>query len=284
MASTSEVGHAKNVANFETLIIDCQGFGATYNPSNPAITITAMQAIYTNATNALNDITLKTNTLSHTINTRQVLFIPIKPLATQIMAALLASGANPQTMLNAQTINRKIQGSRATKKAAATSTTPTPSPTPTPTPGGTVNPTPTPLPSNQKTIGTPVPLPTPINISTSQQSFDNLVAHFQELVNYVSLYPAYNPNEANLKVAALNILAANFTTANNNVKIAKSAFDNAVVTRTNILYNATTGLVQIAKEVKAYIKSSFGASSQQYKTVAAIRFVIELRKSHKKKK
>ena len=55
MASTSEVGHAKNVANFETLIIDCQAFGTSYNPSNTAITITALQTLYTNANTALND-------------------------------------------------------------------------------------------------------------------------------------------------------------------------------------------------------------------------------------
>ena len=63
--STTETGHAKNLANFETLIIDCQGFGTAYNPSNSAITITALQTIYTNATNALmfyvRDVVNKTN-------------------------------------------------------------------------------------------------------------------------------------------------------------------------------------------------------------------------------
>ena len=36
MPSTSETGHAKNVANFEDLISFCNGYGATYNPSKDA--------------------------------------------------------------------------------------------------------------------------------------------------------------------------------------------------------------------------------------------------------
>ena len=259
--STSETGHAKNLANFETLIIDCLSLGTSYNPSNTAIIILALQTIYTNATNALNDITLKANTLSHTINTREVLFIPLKPLATKIMAALTASGATPQTLLNAKTINRKIQGSRATKKTTPKIVLQTPPEEKTTTPVGPV---------------------TPVNISTAQLSFDNLVAHFQELVNYVSLYPAYNPNETNLKVTSLNTTAAAYTTANISVKSAQAALHTAMATRTNILYDPTTGMIQLAKEVKAYIKSTFGALSPEFKQINKIHFNTEVRTSHKK--
>ena len=41
MASTTETGHAKNVANFEDLISFCTGYGASYNPSKAAIAIAA---------------------------------------------------------------------------------------------------------------------------------------------------------------------------------------------------------------------------------------------------
>ncbi|HEX7414451.1 MAG TPA: hypothetical protein VF411_10455 [Bacteroidia bacterium] len=264
--STSDTGHAKNVANFQTLIIDCQGFGTSYNPSNPNIAIPQLQNDYTNADTSITDVTTKHNDLNHTINTREVLFITLKPLATQIMAALKASGANAQTIKNAQTINHKIQGQKATKKIV-------------------VPPTPTPIPPN------PTPNPgkaaAPVNISVSQQSFDNLVTHFSELVNYVALYPAYNPNERALKIVSLNTAATNFTTANNNVKTAHTAYTTAVATRTKTLYNPITGLVQIAKEVTAYVKSAFGASSAQFKEVQGVHFRTLVagkpRKHHKKK-
>ena len=40
MASTSETGHAKNVANFSTLISFCTAYDTKYNPSNPALSLT----------------------------------------------------------------------------------------------------------------------------------------------------------------------------------------------------------------------------------------------------
>ncbi len=36
MVSTSEIGHAKNVANFQDLREFVTGYGATYNPSKKA--------------------------------------------------------------------------------------------------------------------------------------------------------------------------------------------------------------------------------------------------------
>jgi hypothetical protein len=43
MASTSETGNAKTVANFETLIYYCIGYGAEYNPSKTNLKLTALQ-------------------------------------------------------------------------------------------------------------------------------------------------------------------------------------------------------------------------------------------------
>ncbi|MDX2172203.1 MAG: hypothetical protein SFY56_03740 [Bacteroidota bacterium] len=43
MASTSETGHDKNVANFENLISFCVGYGATYNPSKTSLKVPQLQ-------------------------------------------------------------------------------------------------------------------------------------------------------------------------------------------------------------------------------------------------
>lgn len=43
MASNSETGHAKNVANFAQLLINCTSYDGSFNPSNPAIQLPAMQ-------------------------------------------------------------------------------------------------------------------------------------------------------------------------------------------------------------------------------------------------
>ena len=49
MASTTETGHAKNVATFEDLISFCTGYGATYNPSKAALKLPALTTQNTEA-------------------------------------------------------------------------------------------------------------------------------------------------------------------------------------------------------------------------------------------
>ena len=45
MASTSETGHAKNVANFQDLIEFVTGYGATYNPSKSSLKLAQLVAL-----------------------------------------------------------------------------------------------------------------------------------------------------------------------------------------------------------------------------------------------
>ena len=49
MATNSETGHAKNVANFEQLVIKCTSFDGSFNPSNPSIQLAAMQTVLSQA-------------------------------------------------------------------------------------------------------------------------------------------------------------------------------------------------------------------------------------------
>ena len=167
--SHSEVGHIKNVANFNVLINTCQGFGTSYNPTNSNITVTAMQALYNTADAVVTNSTNLANTMQQAINTRINTFTNVKPIATRIMAALIAGGADEQTIKNAQTINRKIQGRRAAPVSNTNPVTPTgTTPSTNPTTGGTST---TPAPVSQRPIGPPVTVQ-PVVISVSQQSFD----------------------------------------------------------------------------------------------------------------
>ena len=46
MASASEVGHAKNIANLNLLNTNIIALGTTYNPSNSKLLLTNLQSIY----------------------------------------------------------------------------------------------------------------------------------------------------------------------------------------------------------------------------------------------
>ncbi len=49
----ADTGHAKNVANFETVIIILVGLGAVYDPSQALIMLAALQALLTGAKAAI---------------------------------------------------------------------------------------------------------------------------------------------------------------------------------------------------------------------------------------
>lgn len=53
MASTSETGHAKNVANLKTLISFAEGYGAKYNPTKKSIMVSAAASLQQSADDAL---------------------------------------------------------------------------------------------------------------------------------------------------------------------------------------------------------------------------------------
>ena len=252
MDNFSEVGHAKNVANFEDLISFCSGYGATYNPTLNAIKIANMNTLKTNSNNALTAVISTFNAYKHATNNREIVFEPIKRLTSKIMAALKACGVAEQTVDDANTINYKIQGKSHAKltkadsgKIAGTGD------------GGTTEQT------GEES---------PKTISSSQQSYDSLIEHTTKLVDLLVSTPAYNPNENELKITSLNTLLGNMRTSNTAVINTYTAWSNARIARNDLLYKKVTGLVYVAQDCKNYVKSVYGASSGQYKQVSKLVF------------
>ncbi len=115
MASTSEVGHAKNVANFQDLIAFVNGYGANYNPSKTSLQLPQLQTLHTNAKNELTNVTAATTAYFNVVNARVEAFQDLRPLSTRLLNALAATDATSETVKDAEGFNRKIQGKRASK-------------------------------------------------------------------------------------------------------------------------------------------------------------------------
>ncbi|MDD4215542.1 MAG: hypothetical protein PHR81_12100 [Bacteroidales bacterium] len=130
MASTSETGHAKNVANFEDLISYCTGYGTAYNPTKNSIKITAMNTLLTSARNSLQTVKTTKTAYDNGTNAREIAFTNLKKLCTRVVNALEATDATKQTVDDAKTINRKIQGKRADNTKPQPITPPADSTTP----------------------------------------------------------------------------------------------------------------------------------------------------------
>ena len=238
-SSVSEVGHAKNVANFADLISYCTAYGSTYNPSKAALQLTALNTLLTSAQTELANVTTAKNTFNTVTGDRQLTFEPLKPLATKVFNYLSVTDAISEIIADAKTINNKLQG----KRTGTTAENP-------PTEGENQNNT----------------------VSVSRQSYDMLTENFSALIDLVSSVPSYTPNETELTTASLTAYLGELQTANTNVINAEVAYSNARISRNSVLYSENTGLVDIASDVKKYVKAIFGATSPQYKQISGIKF------------
>jgi hypothetical protein len=240
MASTSETGHVKNSANFQDLISFCQAYGSAYNPTKIGLKIEQLQSLHQLVQDTLNELKLKKSTFDNATNDRRNAFANLKPLATKIINAFAVSGADTLALDDAKSVNKKLQGTSSKKAAASDSD------------------------SENAEIKS--------SISNSQQSYDRLIDHFANLIQVIVLNSNYAPNEPELQIASLQNKLAELQSKNTDLINAYTDYSNALIKRNQTLYNPLTGLVQISKEVKQYVKSVFGATGPQYKQVSSLEF------------
>ena len=238
MPSTSETGHAKNVANFQDLIAFVTGYGASYNPNKNALKLPQLIALHTAAQANLAEVVTKNTLYNNKVNERVAAFKDLKSLSTRLINALQTTDATPEKIANAKTFNKKMQGVRA--KAVETPTDPN--------------------------------TPAPSTISTSQQSYDQQIQHLAGIISVLETEPSYAPNEVDLQIATLTAKQADLTAKNSAVATAYTNVSNSRIARDTTIYGADTGLFDIATEVKKYVKSVFGATSPQFAQIKGIEF------------
>jgi hypothetical protein len=241
MPNTNESGHAINVANFETLIGFCTSFGTAYNPANASLKLVALTAQHAAAKAAIGNLEQAKTNHDNATNSREIVFYKIKPLSTRMLNALSASGAASQTVDDARSVNRKIQGRRAT-------------------PGKKADP--------EAREGEPAPK----KVSASQQGFNNLIGHFSQFIKILEAEPLYKPNEEDLKVVSLKALLNELSTRNSDVMQALAALKRTRINRDEILYRKDTGICDVAQSAKSYMKSLFSSVTPQFKQFGALRF------------
>jgi hypothetical protein len=241
--STSETGHAKNVANLEQLLSYIGGYGETYNPPKPSISLESMKRLALDANKAVNAVNVALPSLSLAIAAREVAFGPLSKLVTRVLSSLKATGTSEQVDKSATAIARKIVGTRATAKKTEEQKAA--------------------LAAEGKVMK---------EVSTSQMSFDSRLNNFDSLISFVASVPEYKPNEEDLKVTSLTAYHKQLKEKNTAVANASVTVSNARIARNEILYKPLTGLVDVAFDAKLYIKSLYGSTSPQFKQVSGIEF------------
>ncbi|MFC2138409.1 hypothetical protein ACFLTE_09565 [Bacteroidota bacterium] len=243
MASTSETGHAKNVANFGKLISFCNGYDGAYNPSNTNIQLTVLNRLQTQSQNAINVVNEALPAYNKAVAAREKAFKPLGKLITRLINALKAADTPAEIDEKAVPIVNKLRGKRSKPKLTDEEKQE--------------------LEENGKEHA---------EISTSQMSYDNQLDNFDKFVSLLASIPEYNPNEKELKVVTINALIKDLKAKNQAVIDATTPLSNARISRNEMLYKEKEGLVDTALNVKTYVKSVFGAGSAQYKQISGLEF------------
>ena len=159
MSSTSETGHAKNVANLQKLTEQVNVY-TLYNPPVDNLKIVDLQTLYTDAIAKLSEVEDKRHANKNAITLRQSAFENLKSTCTRIINVLDILGLPQGTLDQAKSLNRVIQGGQ--KKSI------------------------TPLEEGKEV---------PKTVSTSRQSYTQQAENFGILLQLLSTIPSYTPIE-----------------------------------------------------------------------------------------
>jgi len=253
MSSIYETGHGKNVANLLKFNQLLATYGLNYNPGNATISVASFGTLYTATNTNLINATASYIGWKTATNNREIAFFPLKELATKLLGALESTNASDQTIADFKFLVRKVHGSSKRIELPVPENE-------IPEQPGIPNPNPIPIPEE------------PTTKSTNQQSFDNLLQHFSKMILTLQTVPSYTPNEVALQIVTLQALLVNLTNINNAANVSIANLRSIRIARNLMYYAKETGMLDRVKKSKSYIKSIFGATSQQYKAATAIKF------------
>ncbi len=235
----AETGHIKNVEHFQMMIAAVNGYGGAYKPANAAITLANLQAALNDANAGIDAVTTALIPWKVAVNERENEYAGIGKLTTRVAASFASCGADANAVEDMKGFARKIAGDRKSKIPVDDPNTPE---------------------DESK------------HNSVSQRSYTQIAEHLDGMIEMAMNEPKYAPNETELQVASLQAKSAACKAKNQNVIDKTVPVDNGRITRNNALYDESTGIVELARLVKLYVKSLFGAGSPEYAQISGLQF------------
>ena len=110
MASTSETGHNKNVANYSSAIQLLEEMGGLYNPSNGNLKLTALDPIKTDLSGVINVLNTKKPVYKNAVADREVEIAPLGKTATKAFNFSKSLDISITDKENLQSQVKKIRG------------------------------------------------------------------------------------------------------------------------------------------------------------------------------
>jgi hypothetical protein len=240
----NESGDLKLLGNFRQLI-NLVSADTSYKPSNAALKPGALTAQHATALTSAQDVPAKLTLNMDAISDREAAFAEVNPRMTRVHGVAKASGAPKHVIDDLNTFKRKLTAKRKSKPKPATAV-------------GAGSDTPSPAAEKER--------------SSAQLSYDNMIGHLDGYFSALANLSSYNPNEADLKLPALQSFADGLREKNDTVSSSFVPLSQARGQRDQLLYQADNSVVNTALLVKEYVKGAFGTQSQLYKQIKGLEF------------
>ena len=103
-------------------------------------------------------------------------------------------------------------------------------------------------------------------------SYDSRIANLETYTSQLASHPEYAPNETEIQIVSLQNYHQRLVTLSSLVNSAGNALITARKNRNDILYFNDTNIIQLIKEIKAYLKSLGQAGEPYYKALVKLQF------------
>jgi hypothetical protein len=234
---TNETGHYKNVTSLQALKVFAEGLGTDYNPQKDALKLPSIILLSESSIRLHDEVRNQINTVSLTVDERQLVFENVKPLSTRVINTMSSTNVDPKTITDAKFFNAKIQGSRIGKKTKS---------------------------EDGEKDGS--------STSVSRQSYDSLYENFKSIVDLLEQDGNYTPFESELTIAGLTTKLNEMKAANEAITLQVNTLGQKRILRNSKFYVDSDCLITVGREIKKYIRGKFGIKSAQFSQISHITF------------
>lgn len=237
MASKSEVGHKKNVANFSAACTILEEMGTMYNPTNALITLESLDPIKDTLSAEMSTLDTRMANYRADVADKENGLEQMDKKATKISNYFKSLNVPQNEIDNIAAQVRKIRGDkRKTPK--------------------------NPEEGDNTTI------------STSQQSFDSKIANFNALIAQLEVFPEYIPNEDEIKITELKAYTETLDVLRETLRTSSDQLITARAARNNTLYFSQPNVIELMRFVKAYVKSLGQPARPYYEALVSLKFTM----------
>lgn len=245
MSKIHEASHAMNVGNFRKIHEAVQAYADAYQPSDARLNLLNIEALAEKGEGALMGVAMAQGPYLRAISRREIAFADLPHLASRALRVFELSHSDPASIRSLKELLRKLQGRRAVPKKDE------------------------PLPEEPVTEAEGQEHK---YISVSQLSFTNRIAHFADFIEILRGEKDYQPSEKALNLTGLNEFLKEMRDSDDLVTAAAHKLSDARKKRNEILYTPVDGLVDVAQDVRQYVRAVFGADSAEYTAIKKLEF------------